>query len=78
MVQHEGFIKFQKIEFMDQSTSFQLPKEKFDLVFIPNLVHHFKHQKILYDQRYESLKSRGSIIIFEPTLGKFTKLQMIT
>ncbi len=67
MVDHEGFINFQKIEFIDQSTSFQLPKDKFDLVFIPNLVHHFKHQKILYDQCYESLKSKGSIIIFEPT-----------
>ena len=67
MIEHDGFIDFKNIVYLDQINNFLLPPDKFDLIFIPNLVHHFRSQEQLFEQCYLALKNNGKIIIFEPT-----------
>ena len=68
MVDDKNFIKFQKIESLSQDNTFKLPENKFDLIFIPNLIHHFKDQEKLFSECFKSLKAHGELKIFEPTI----------
>lgn len=67
LVKNNDFINYNKIIDLPQDDISKLPKNKFDIIFIPNLVHHFKNQKTLFDSCYKSLKQGGTILIFEPT-----------
>tara|TARA_B100001989_G_scaffold109397_1_gene76807 strand:+ start:1884 stop:2681 length:798 start_codon:yes stop_codon:yes gene_type:complete len=67
MIDSENFIKFTKIESLNQDEFFSLPENKFDIIFIPNLVHHFEDQSLLFSVCYKSLKNNGKLIVFEPT-----------
>ena len=67
MINHENFIRFTDIKHINQNNLIGLPKNKFDAIFIPNLVHHFKNQNLLFSECYSSLKNNGELIVFEPT-----------
>jgi len=67
MINYEDFIKFEEINTLNQDENFNLPSNKYDAIFIPNLVHHFRDQIILFSNCHKSLKDRGELIIFEPT-----------
>ncbi len=67
MIQNKNFIEFKDIYFISQDENFKLPEEAFDIIFIPNLIHHFRDQKKLFQESYKSLKKEGKLIIFEPT-----------
>ncbi len=67
MVDDEHFIKFTDINSLIQDELFKLPRNNFDVIFIPNLIHHFKNQKLLFSQCFEALKDNGELIVFEPT-----------
>tara|TARA_Y100000994_G_scaffold106750_1_gene87987 strand:- start:886 stop:1677 length:792 start_codon:yes stop_codon:yes gene_type:complete len=67
MVNNENFIRFVDIQHINQSNLFGLPKNKFDAIFIPNLVHHFKDQSLLFAECHSALKNNGELIVFEPT-----------
>ncbi len=67
MIDSENFLKFTKIESLNQDEFFSLPENKFDIIFIPNLVHHFEDQSLLFSVCYKSLKNNGKLIVFEPT-----------
>ena len=67
MVNNENFIRFTEIKHLNQGELFDLPKNKFDAIFIPNLVHHFKNQNLLFSECYSALKNYGELIVFEPT-----------
>ena len=68
MVDDKKFIKFQKIKTLIQDDKFKLPENKFDLIFIPNLIHHFKDQEKLFSECFKSLKPYGELKVFEPTI----------
>ena len=68
MVKDKKFIKFKKIESLKQDDTFKLPENKFDLIFIPNLIHHFKDQEKLFSECFKSLKANGELKVFEPTI----------
>tara|TARA_Y100001978_G_C23683163_1_gene430276 strand:- start:929 stop:1714 length:786 start_codon:yes stop_codon:yes gene_type:complete len=67
MINHSGFIKFDEINSLNQDQNFNLPSDTYDAIFIPNLVHHFKDQNILFSKCQKSLKKNGELVIFEPT-----------
>ncbi len=45
-----------------------LKKNYFDLIIIPNLIHHLKNSDEILKKGFELLKKKGQIYIFEPTL----------
>ena len=67
MVENQDFICFKNIKTLNQEKSFSLPKNKFDVIFIPNLIHHFKDQNLLFSECHNALKDNGKLIVFEPT-----------
>tara|TARA_B100001248_G_scaffold14650_1_gene9757 strand:- start:10647 stop:11444 length:798 start_codon:yes stop_codon:yes gene_type:complete len=67
MIDSKNFLKFTKSESLNQDATFALPENKFDVIFIPNLVHHFEDQSLLFSVCYKSLKKNGKLIVFEPT-----------
>lgn len=68
LINHNSFIIYENIIYLKQDSNFNLPADKYDAIFIPNLVHHFKSQSVLFSNCYESLKKNGELIIFEPTI----------
>ena len=68
MIKHKCFIIYENINYLKQDSNFNLPADKYDAIFIPNLVHHFKSQSDLFSNCYQSLKKDGELIIFEPTI----------
>ena len=74
LVKSKDFIRFNDIDEMPQDKFYQLPKDKFDVIFIPNLVHHFRDQNALFDGCYKSLKKDGLILIFEPTFREIHQI----
>ena len=42
MVSDENFINYTDIISISQNKLFKLPRDEFDVIFIPNLIHHFK------------------------------------
>ena len=67
MVDDENFIKFNNIESLVQDELFKLPEDRFDVIFIPNLIHHFRNQKLLFSECFQALKNNGELVVFEPT-----------
>ena len=67
MINEKNFIPFKNIIELSQDEISFLPKEKFDIIFIPNLIHHFRDQIRLFSTSHKSLKNQGKLIIFEPT-----------
>ena len=45
-----------------------IKKNSFDLIVIPNLIHHLKNSDKILRKSYQMLKKKGEIYIFEPTL----------
>ena len=67
MVENQDFIRFRNIKTLNQDKLFILPKNKFDAIFIPNLIHHFKDQHLLFSECFKALRDKGKLIVFEPT-----------
>ena len=67
MIKDKNFLNFTKIQYLNQDKSFSLPINNFDILFIPNLIHHFKNQSLLFSECFKSLKNNGKLIIYEPT-----------
>ena len=67
MVKSENFINYTDIISISQNKLFKLPNDKFDVIFIPNLIHHFRDQNKLFTECFKSLKDNGELVIFEPT-----------
>ena len=67
MVANKNFINFKNIEDLTQDEYFKLPENNFDVIFIPNLIHHFKDQDLLFSECSKSLKKNGMLMVFEPT-----------
>lgn len=67
MVNNENFIKYNEIISISQNKLFKLPRDEFDVIFIPNLIHHFRDQNKLFSECFKSLKDQGELVIFEPT-----------
>ena len=67
MVDNDDFIKFTDVNSLIQDESFKLPENTFDVIFIPNLIHHFRNQKLLFSECFQSLKDNGELVVFEPT-----------
>ena len=56
MVNNENFIKYNDIISISQNKLFKLPNDKFDVIFIPNLIHHFRDQNKLFKFRKNGKK----------------------
>lgn len=67
MVDDDNFIKFNNVESLVQDELFKLPENSFDVIFIPNLIHHFRNQKLLFSECFQALKDSGELVVFEPT-----------
>ena len=67
MVDDDNFIKFNNVESLFQDELFKLPHNSFDVIFIPNLIHHFRNQKLLFSECFQALKDNGELVVFEPT-----------
>ena len=53
---------------LKQFKNYGLKKNFFDLIVIPNLIHHLKNPSKIIKKSFKLLKKNGQIYIFEPTL----------
>jgi len=67
MVDDNHFMKFTNVHSLVQDDLFKIPENNFDVIFIPNLVHHFRNQELLFSECFDSLKDNGELVVFEPT-----------
>ncbi len=69
---HDDFIK-KKMDIRQKIEELNLNR-KFDLIIIPNLVHHVFDQNKLIKSCYELLNHKGKLYIFEPTLRELHQI----
>ncbi len=63
-----------KIDYFKNYKKLGLKKNFYDLIIIPNLLHHIFDIKKLLDQCYISLKKGGELYIFEPTVREIHQI----
>ena len=66
-VEHKDIIKWPINNFSDYK-HLNLSKNSYDLIIIPNLLHHISDHKRLIYQCYQILKKKGKLYTFEPML----------
>ena len=71
-IKNDNFIK-KKMDIRQEIDELNLDR-KFDLIIIPNLIHHVFDQNKIIKSSHELLNSKGKLYIFEPTIRELHQI----